>query len=146
MSESDSFETINGSCHCGNLGFSFDWPEPGSAIPVRACGCNLCTKHRGVWTSHPDGRFRLFIRDEGQVNRYQFGTRTADFHICRVCGVLPITTCVIGPARYAVLNIHTFDGVDRARFVERATDFEGESIESRLARRQQNWTPEATGD
>lgn len=143
MSESHSFEKIEGSCHCGNLRFSFDWPEHGSAIPVRACGCNLCTKHKAVWTSHPYGRFRVFIGDESQLNRYRFGTKTADFHVCRACGVMPITTCVIASVRYAVLNIQTFDAVDRARLVQRATDFEGETIQSRLGRRQRSWTPEA---
>jgi hypothetical protein len=143
MPGSSAFERIDGSCHCGNLRFTFDWPDRGSIIPVRACGCDLCTKHKAVWTSHPNGAFNLVIGDEGQLNRYRFGTRTADFHICRVCGVMPITTCVISATRYAVVNIHTFNGMDRARLIERATDFEGETTESRLDRRQRSWTPEA---
>lgn len=143
MSESHSFERIEGSCHCGNLQFTFDWPDRASEIPVRACGCGLCTKHKAVWTSHPRGRFSLAIADEDQLNRYRFGTKTADFHVCRACGVMPITTCVIASTRYALVNIHTFNGVDQARLVHRATDWEGETIESRLARRQRTWTPEA---
>lgn len=142
MPGSSSFEAIEGSCHCGNLRFTFHWPDRGSAIPVRACGCGLCTKHKAVWTSHPNGSFDLTISDEDQLNRYRFGTKTADFHVCRVCGVMPITTCVIGSTCYAVVNVHTFNGVDQARLVERATDFEGETTENRLARRQHSWTPE----
>lgn len=143
MPKPSSFERIEGSCHCGNLQFTFEWPDPGSVIPVRACGCGHCTKHKAVWTSHPGGRFSLDIRDEDQTNRYRFGTKTADFYVCRTCGGVPIVTCVIGTRRYAVVNVNTFDGFDRARLVERATDFEGETTESRLARRQQGWTPEA---
>ena len=139
-----SCEKIEGSCHCGNLRFTFEWPTRGSVIPVRACSCDLCTKHKAVWTSHPNGRFSLAIGDEDQLNRYRFGTKTADFHVCRACGVIPITTCSIASTRYAVVNIQTFNGIDHGRFVHRATDFEGETIESRLARRQQTWTPEAT--
>jgi hypothetical protein len=45
--------------------------------------------------------------------------------------------------RYAVLNVNTFDDVDRSGLVETATDFEGETTENRLARRRRNWTPEA---
>jgi hypothetical protein len=86
----------------------------------------------------------LAIGDEDQLNRYRFGTKTADFHVCRTCGVMPITTSSIASTRYAVLNIQTFNSVDHGRFVHRTTDFEGETIESRLARRQQTWTPEAT--
>jgi hypothetical protein len=85
----------------------------------------------------------LVIGDEDQLNRYRFGTKTTDFHVCRACGVMPITTCSIASTRYAVVNIQTFNGVDHGRFVHRATDFEGETIENRLARRQQTWTPEA---
>ena len=44
---------ITGSCHCGNISFVLDWqPEP-TEIPARACSCSFCTKHGGVWTSHP---------------------------------------------------------------------------------------------
>jgi hypothetical protein len=143
MPTSHSFERIEGSCHCGNLRFAFDWPDRGSVIPVRACGCSLCAKHNAIWTSHPRGRFSLAIGDEGQLNRYRFGTKTADFHVCRACGVVPIATCLIASTRYAVVNIRTFNGVDQARLVHRATDFESETIESRLARRQGTWTPEA---
>jgi hypothetical protein len=75
--------------------------------------------------------------------RYRFGTRTADFHVCSTCGVVPIVTCEIEGRRYAVVNVNTFEGIDRARFVNAVVDFDGESTEGRLARRQRNWTPEA---
>jgi hypothetical protein len=124
MDHSTAHRRIDGSCHCGNISFEFVWPDADPTIPVRACGCSMCTKHRGVWTSHPLGRFRLRIGDDTKVTRYRFGTRTA---------------------RYAVVNVNTFDNVDRSQLVESATDFEGESTESRLARRRRNWTPEAVG-
>src|SRR5262249_60548339 len=70
---------IRGSCHCGNIRFALLWPDSGPNIPVCACGCSFCTKHRAAWTSHPGGRFELRIAAESQVKRYQFGTKTADF-------------------------------------------------------------------
>ena len=121
---------------------TFDWPGSGPTIPVRACGCALCTKHRAVWTSHPNGRFYLHIADNSEVTRYRFGTKTADFHICLTCGAVPVATCMIEGTRYAVVNVNTFDNVDRSQLVETATDFEGEATESRLARRRRDWTPE----
>jgi len=145
MTGSTSFRPIHGSCHCGNIRIIFDWPEPGPTIPVRACGCALCTKHRAVWTSHPDGRFHLHIADESRVTRYRFGTKTADFHICLTCGVVPIATCIMEGTRYAVVNVNTFDDVDRAQLVESPRDFEGETTDARLSRRRRNWTPEASG-
>jgi hypothetical protein len=50
---------------------------------------------------------------------------------------------MINRIRYAVFNVNTFDDVDRSQLVETATNFEGETTENRLARRRQNWTPEA---
>jgi hypothetical protein len=143
MNAPASVRRIHGSCHCGNIRITFDWPEAGPTIPVRACGCALCTKHRAAWTSHPDGRFQLRIADESRVSRYRFGTKTADFHICLTCGVVPIAT--LEGTRYAVVNVNTFDDIDRAQLVETPRDFEGETTDARLARRQRNWTPEAPG-
>jgi hypothetical protein len=142
MPEPASFRRIHGSCHCGNIRFTLDWPDASAVIPVRACGCSHCTKHKGVWTSHPDGRFYLRIDDESRLSRYRFGTKTADFHVCSTCGVVPIVTCVIEGARYAVVNVNTFDNVPKSQLVETPANFEGESMESRLMRRRRNWTPE----
>jgi hypothetical protein len=146
MSLATAHRRIHASCHCGNIRLTFGWPDPRPSIPVRACGCSMCTKHRAAWTSHPDGRFRLLIGDPSRVAQYRFGTKTADFHVCLMCGVLPVVTCVIEGARYAVLNVNTFDDVDRSQLVETATNFEGETNENRLARRRRNWTPEAAGN
>ena len=137
---------IHGSCHCGNIRFTFERPEDGPTIPVRACGCAFCRKHRGVWTSHPGGSFRLAVAEPAKVAVYRFGTRTADFHVCAACGVAPIVTCTLDGARYAVVNANAFDDVDPAELVEARADFEGESTEDRIARRRRNWTPEARGD
>lgn len=133
---------INGSCHCGNISFTVDWPDAPERIPVRACGCTLCRKHNASWTSSPGGRFAMAIADETAATRYRFGTGTADFHACKKCGVIPIVTSEIDGARYAVVNSNTFDDVDRSEMTVAQTDFEGEDTDTRLARRQRNWTPE----
>jgi hypothetical protein len=132
---------IHGTCHCGNIRFVLHWPGAGDLIPVRACGCTFCMKHRGVWTSHPNGRVELFIDDPSQVHRYRFGTGTADFHICSNCGVAPVASSDIEGSSYAVVNVNCFDDVDHAQLDESATDFEGENTADRLARRQRNWSP-----
>jgi hypothetical protein len=136
---------IHGSCHCGNIRFVFDWPDPGPTIPVRACSCSFCRKHGGVWTSNPRGQFRLQVADEASVRRYRFGTESADFHVCAGCGAVPIVTCVMDGARYAVVNANAFDDADSSELARSAADFEGETKENRLARRRRNWTPESAG-
>jgi hypothetical protein len=134
---------IHASCHCGNVQVAIERPDSGTKIPARACGCSMCTKHGAAWTSHPEGRFTLRIADEARTARYRFGSKTADFHVCLNCGVIPIVTCTLDDKRYAVFNVRTFDNVDRSDLVETAADFEGEGTGDRLARRRRNWTPEA---
>lgn len=138
---SSTVRQIHGTCHCGNIRFLFHWPGAGDFIPVRACGCSFCVKHRGVWTSHPNGRVEPIVGDPAQVNRYRFGTGTADFHICSDCGVAAIATSDIGGSSYAVVNVNCFDDVERGELVESASDFDSEATEDRLARRQRNWSP-----
>jgi hypothetical protein len=133
---------IHASCHCGNIRVRIEWPGSG-AIPSRRCGCGLCTRHGAAWTSHPDGRFQLQVGDASRVTQYQFGTKTADFHVCTTCGAIPIVTWTSEGRRYAVFNVNTFEDVDRSQLAETPTSFEGESTEDRLARRRRNWTPEA---
>ncbi len=135
---------IHGGCHCGNIRFVFTWPG-GPTIPVRACGCAFCQKHGAVWTSHPDGAVRLHIADKAQLNRYRFATATADFHVCRTCGVAPIVASAHDGELYAVVNVKTFEDVDAADLDMSPADFDGESVDDRLARRKRNWTPLVVG-
>ncbi|WP_270933506.1 hypothetical protein [Falsiroseomonas oryzae] len=85
------------------------------------------------------------VADEVRLLRYRFGTRTADFHVCLGCVAMPAVICSIDGSRYAVVNASTFDGVERSDLIEAATDFEGETTEARLERRQRNWSPSVSG-
>ncbi len=130
---------IQGKCHCGNVGYELLWPECGKTLAVRACGCTFCTKHGGVYTSHPDARLDTRIADMNHVSRYVFGTRTAEFYVCTRCGVVPFITSTIEGVVYAVVNVNTFENVDPSEFDASATDFDGESVDGRLERRKRNW-------
>lgn len=130
---------INGRCHCGNIAFTLDWtPEP-AEIPARACTCSFCTRHGGVWTSCPDGSLEVRVRDAARVSRYAFGTRTAEFHVCAVCGVVPVATSRIDGRLYAVVNVNTFEDVAPALLSRSPASHEGETVDDRLARRTRNW-------
>jgi hypothetical protein len=133
---------IDGKCHCGNIGFALEWGGDPEEIPARACGCSFCTRHGGVWTSHPRSRLVVVIRDAALVSRYAFGTETATFHVCARCGAVPVVTSDIEGTTHAVVNVNTFEGVDQARLRRSAADFEGEDTADRPARRKRNWIPE----
>ncbi len=130
---------ISGSCHCGNITFSLDWrPEP-AEIPARACSCSFCLKHGGLWTSCPTGSLRITIRQPALVSRYSFGTRTAEFHVCSSCGVVPVVTSRIDGRLYAVVSVNAFQDVDPALLKRAVAKYDGESESARLARRKLNW-------
>lgn len=133
---------ISGSCHCGNIAFVLDWkPEP-TEIPARACSCSFCSKHGGVWTSCPTGSLSVRVRDPGRVSRYAFGTKTAEFHLCSVCGVVPVVTSRIEGRLYAVVSVNAFEGVSPALLSRASASFEGEDEAERLARRKRSWIAE----
>jgi hypothetical protein len=130
---------VRGGCHCGNISFALTWePEP-AEIPARACDCSFCTKHGGVWTSNPAGALRVRVEDSSLLSSYSFGTGTAQFHICARCGVPTLVTSTIDEHVYAVVNVNTFDNVPRSLLRTVPASFDGESLESRLARRERNW-------
>ena len=130
---------IQGSCHCGNVAFELSWEPDPAEIPARACGCSFCVKHGGVWTSNPAGALRVTVENPALVEKYAFGTRTAEFHICRRCGVVPLVTSHIDGRTYAVVSVNAFDNVDRSRLRVEPMSFEGEETPSRLERRKRNW-------
>jgi len=130
---------LRGACHCGNVRFELAWPDDAPRIPARACTCTFCRKHGATWTSHPDAHLRVHVEDPARIERYAFGTRTADFHVCTRCGVVPLATCRIDDRDYAVVNINTFEDVDATRFDRSDSDVEGETVDARLARRSTRW-------
>lgn len=137
---------IHGSCHCGNISFELAW-EPGPAeIPARACGCSFCVKHGGVWTSNPKGRLRVHVADPSLVSKYAFETGTASFHACSRCGIVPVVTSEIEGRVYAVVSVNAFNDVEASRIRRAPASFDGESVDTRLARRTRNWIGDVVFD
>jgi hypothetical protein len=79
------------------------------------------------------------IRDPSLASTYTFGTKTADFHICTRCGVVPLVTSRIEGRIFAVVNVNAFDNVEPS-LLRRSTSTLGDEDEpTRLARRMRNW-------
>ena len=130
---------IAGSCHCRNICFTLAWDPDPAEIVVRACTCSFCTRHGGVWTSCPTGSLEFTVREPSLVSRYAFGTRTAEFHVCSRCGVVPVVTSRIEGRLYAVVSVRAFENVEPALLRHTPATFDGESEAVRLKRRQRNW-------
>ena len=58
--------------------------------------------------------------------------------------MVPFVTSEIEGRLYAVVNVNTFQGVDRSTFERAMADFEGEQTDGRLSRRARTWIPSVT--
>ena len=133
--------TLTGACHCGALHVTFETPTPLEALPLRACQCSFCRKHGVLTTSDPAGIVTFRIADHETLQRYRFGTQTAETLICRNCGIYLAAVTEVEGALYAVINVNALD--DRTAF-DRAPEvmnYDGESADQRMARRRVKWTP-----
>jgi hypothetical protein len=81
------------------------------------------------------------VRHPSAVSRYSFGTKTAEFHICSTCGVVPVVTSRIEGRLYAVVSVNAFENVDPSRLKRSSATFDAEDEATRLARRARYWIP-----
>jgi hypothetical protein len=69
---------IEGSCHCGQVGWSFDGIPEGAT----ACNCTACRRYGTLWAyDYEDQRIRVW----GPTQAYVRG-RALGFHFCPNCG------------------------------------------------------------
>lgn len=133
--------SFRGGCHCGLIQLTYRTALAPEQWPLRYDACSFCGKHGVAATSDPAGEVVLEFRDSMRIQRYRFGTRSADFLICGDCGVFvaAVTETPAGPR--AVINARAL--ADVALDFSRVTiaSLEGESLETRQARRARNWTP-----
>ena len=73
------------------------------------------------------------------ATRYRFGTGTADFLFCADCGVVVVAITESTAGLKAVLNVNTLDEAESLEFAYSDSDFEGESVEQRVSRRNERW-------
>lgn len=135
---------LNGSCHCKNIQYIFKTTTSPADYSVRKCLCSYCQKKGNRYISDPKGELEIMIKQDESVQRYQFGTRTADFLICKNCGVIPVVTCEIDNQIYAVININSLEKVGDFNRHSQEADFDRESTQNRLQRRKKNWIGKVT--
>jgi hypothetical protein len=131
----------HGGCHCGNIRTVLRLSRSPAESPLRACACAFCRAHATRTIADPAGFFELGAADWSLVERYRFGSRTADYIVCRRCGVYVAALCETAAGPRAVVNVNSLDA--RAAFTQTpaAPDYDGETTEARLARRAANWMP-----
>ena len=130
-----------GGCHCANIHVLLRLSKPPEDCPVRTCTCSFCRSHNPRMLADPAGMLEVSVDDWSLVELYRFGTRTADFLICRRCGVFIAAVSGLETTPSAVVNVNCLD--DRGRFMTPATmhEFQGEMLDARISRRAANWMP-----
>jgi hypothetical protein len=124
-------------CHCGALTARYRTALGPAAWSVRACQCSFCRGHGAITTSDPSGSLAFCFEDPMRVSRYRFGVRTADFLICRECGMY------LGAqmARFGILNVLTLRALTTHLPPAEPMDYGAETAEVRRTRREVRWTP-----
>jgi hypothetical protein len=129
------------SCHCGALEAHFRTAIPVNAWSVRACQCAFCRAHGALSASDPNGILTFSARDATRVQRYRFGTGTADFLLCRECGVY--VGARLDPSRgdFGILNVNALQPIPAGLAEPAAMTYDGEQASLRQKRRTERWTP-----
>jgi hypothetical protein len=130
-----------GSCHCGAIGFTYYTAHDPSAWPVRACQCSFCRSHQVLSTSDPSGRVELSLGDSEAFCRYRFGERTADFLICRNCGVYIGAVIETPRGQFGIVNLRAFLQLPAGLPEPTRMEYGTESRRERIARRELRWSP-----
>ena len=122
-------------CSCKNI--SIDWTRSEGELHSRVCSCNYCRAHKAEYVSEPDSSFSYCVKDPTRHKVVRHGHETACFHECTDCGLVMVT-CEIEGAEYGIINAKVV-GLDNCILEPKARDYSGETVNSRLSRRKENW-------
>ena len=130
-----------GGCHCGNVEFVFEIARAPAELAVRACQCSFCRRHGGRTVSDPNGRLEILVHEPAGLSRYRFGLGTAEFLVCRRCGVYVGAIMAEADAAWAIVNVNALATPEA--FAEGAVpvSYDRETDSERRARRRARWTP-----
>jgi hypothetical protein len=130
----------SGACHCGALKASFESKKPPQQLGVRTCQCDFCRRVGAINISDPDGAVVIDAK-ESDVIRYRFALRTADFLICKQCGVYIAAVTGEGSKIRSTLNVAGLRMTEFLDVAEQPMQYGAEDAAARVARRAEKWTP-----
>ena len=131
----------HGRCHCGNIELDFETAIAPHEIEIRACQCSFCRKHASRAAADPAGKLTLRVRDAALLSRYRFGLQTAEYWVCRACGVYVAAITIGETAPRAIVIVNALDDASLFARPPIAADYDAESRPARIARRRERWTP-----
>jgi hypothetical protein len=130
-----------GSCHCGAIGFTYRSGIEPPDWSIRACQCSFCRAHDALSTSDPAGQILFIASKPESLQKYRFGLRTADFLLCRECGVYIGAVIVSAGSAYGIINVHALKETPDDLAEVAAISYDAEDAAGRVSRREERWTP-----
>jgi hypothetical protein len=136
-----SLQLHEGACHCRAIGFLYRTALVPKDWTIRACQCTFCRAHSALSASDPAGTLEFVERAPAALQRYQFGRKTADFLLCRNCGVYIGAATSSGGKRFGIVNVRVLHALVGQLPEPTPMIYETEALAERTARRESRWTP-----
>jgi len=96
----------HGSCHCGAVRFTVT----AEITELTTCDCSLCKKRNAVMAKVAEGALTV-TAGEDALALYQWNTRRARHHFCKVCGLYVFHRKRSAPDHFGV-NVFCLDDFD----------------------------------
>ena len=107
---------------------------------IRACQCSFCRTHDALSTSDPAGQITFVASRPESLQKYRFGLRTADFLLCRECGVYVGAIIESAGRAFGIVNVHALQETPDDLAEVAAISYDAEDVGGRVARREERWT------
>ena len=134
-------ETYRGACHCSSIGFEYRTGAAPSDWSIRACQCAFCRAHDALSTSDPEGELRFEAAALEHLQRYRFALKTADFLLCRNCGVYIGAVIQTPNGDFGIVNTHALTAKPDNLADVAPISYDQEQKTGRVSRRESRWTP-----
>ncbi len=132
---------FTGSCHCGDIGFTFRTAIELPDWSIRACQCSFCRAHGAQSTSDPAGQISFIASRIESLQKYRFGLRTADFLLCRECGVYIGAVIASAGSAFGIVNVRALKETPDDLANIATISYDAEDVDGRVSRREERWTP-----
>lgn len=130
-----------GSCHCGAIGFTYRTEIRPERWSIRACQCSFCRAHDALSSSDPNGKLDFTANSPEHLQRYRFGLGTADFLLCRNCGIYIGAAIESDNGCFGIINTHALKEIPADLATALPISYDSENTEGRVSRRGERWTP-----
>lgn len=97
--------------------------------------------HDALSTSDPRGDLQFSAARPELLQRYRFALRTADFLLCRRCGVYVGAVITAPGGAFGIINTHALEAVPGDIAAVAAISYDNEDVQARSSRREARWTP-----